>query len=267
MAPLLAAGCCEGGTVKIAVAGGTGAVGRHVTGLVRDYGHEPVILSRSTGFDLLTGVGLPAALEGVDGVIDVVNTTAVSGTASKKFFGTVTETLLDAETDAGVRHHVALSIVNATTVSAGYYAGKSLQEEKVVRGRVPWTLLRATQFHEFAAQTLGRGSRGALAVVPVMRTQPVAAREVAERLLRLVLGSARGRVPDLAGPGEELLIDMVREYARATRSHTRVLQIRLPGRMGSAMRGGALLPSRTAERGTQTFREWLDTEVRARPTG
>ena len=253
--------------MKIAVAGGTGTVGRHVTGLVRDYGHEAVVLGRSTGFDLLTGVGLPAALEGVDGVIDVVNTRTLSGTASKKFFGTVTQTLLDAETDAGVRHHVALSIVNASAVSAGYYAGKSLQEDEVARGRVPWTVLRATQFHEFAAQTLGRSSRGVVALVPVMRTQPIAAREVAEHLLRLVLGSARGRVPDLAGPGEELLVDMVRGYAKATRSHTRVLQIRLPGRMGAAMRGGGLLPSRSAERGTQSFRDWLDSEVRARSAG
>lgn len=248
--------------MKIAVAGGTGTVGRHVTDLVRHYGHDPVVIGRSAGVDLLTGTGLPAALDGVDAVIDVVNTSTLSGKAAKAFFGTTTATLLAAEAAAGVRHHLALSIVNAATVSAGYYAGKALQEEEVRRGAVPWTILRATQFHEFAAQTLTRSSRGVVALVPVMRTQPVAAREVADRLLQLVLGSPRGDVPDLAGPKEELLIDMVRAYARAVRTRTSVIQVRLPGRMGQAMRGGGLLPSRAAERGTVSFQDWLDGEVR-----
>lgn len=248
--------------MHIAVAGGTGTVGRHVTELVRRRGHQAVVLARSTGFDLLTGSGLARALEGVDGVIDVVSIPTLSAKASRRFFGTTTRTLLDAEVDAGVPHHVTLSIVNASRVSAGYYAGKTVQEDSVKRGAVPWTMLRSTQFHEFAAQTLDRASRGILAVVPVMRTQPVAAREVAERLVELALGTPRGHVPDLGGPREEHLIDMVRAYARATRTRTRVVQVRLPGRMGSAMRDGALLPGSTADRGTQSFAQWLDDDVR-----
>ncbi|MGY4858338.1 SDR family oxidoreductase [Cryobacterium sp. AP23] len=250
--------------MKIAVAGGTGTVGRHVADLVRHYGHELVVIGRSAGIDLLTGKGLSAALDGVDSVIDVVNTPTLSAQASKKFFGTTTSTLLGAEADAGVRHHVTLSIVNAATIAAGYYAGKALQEERVKRGAVPWTILRATQFHEFAAQTLGRAPRGIVALVPVMRTQPVAAREVAERLVQLGTGSPAGNVPDLAGPNEELLIDMVRAYARATRARTGVIQIRVPGPMGAAMREGALLPGRDAERARLSFRDWLDRDVRGR---
>ena len=244
--------------MKIAVAGGTGTVGRHVAESLRRHGHEPVVLAKSTGFDLLTDAGLTAVLTGVHGVIDVVSTPTLSGAKSKRFFGTTTATLLKAETEAGVRHHVFLSIVNANRVSAGYYAGKALQEETVTAGSVPWTMLRATQFHEFAGQTLSRGSTGPVAMVPVMRTQPVSAREVAERLVELALGSPRGRVPDLGGPSEELLVDMVRAYARATHARTRVVQVRLPGRMGSAMRDGALLPARGADRGTQTFAEWIE---------
>lgn len=253
--------------MKIAIAGGTGTVGRHVTELVRRHGHEPVVLARSTGFDLLTGDGLAPALEGVDRVIDVVSTPTLSAAASTRFFGSTTDNLLNAEAEAGVRHHVSLSIVNASTVSAGYYAGKARQEERVKRGTVPWTMLRATQFHEFAAQTLGRASRGFLTLVPVMRTQPVAAREVAERLVELALGSPRGHVPDLAGPREEHLVDMVRGYARATRRRTRVVQFRLPGRMGTAMQDGALLPARSAERGAQSFAQWLDGVTPDTPAG
>ncbi|TFC02088.1 3-beta hydroxysteroid dehydrogenase [Cryobacterium adonitolivorans] len=253
--------------MKIAIAGGTGTVGRHVTEMLGRRGHEPVVLARSTGFDLLTGAGLSSALEGVDGVIDVVSTSTLSAAASTRFFGTTTANLLRAEADAGVRHHVSLSIVNASTVGAGYYAGKALQEERVKRGAVPWSMLRATQFHEFAAQTLGGASRGFLTLVPVMRTQPVAAREVAERLVEIAVSTPRGQVPDLGGPREERLVDMVRAYARATRIRTRVVQFKLPGRMGTAMRDGALLPARGTEQGAQSFTQWLDGVAQGTPAG
>jgi uncharacterized protein YbjT (DUF2867 family) len=250
--------------VRIGIAGGTGTVGRHVTDLVRENGHEPVVLARSTGFDLTSAVGLADALDGIDGMIDVLSTPTLSAKKSRKFFGTTTAALLGAEVDAGVRHHVVLSIVNAGKVAAGYYAGKAAQEHSVMRGAVPWSILRVTQFHEFSAQTLARSSKGRLALVPVMRTQPVAAREVADRLVRLVLDGPGGIVPDFAGPREEVLVDMVRAYARATRSRTRILQIRLPGAMGTAMREGGMLPSRAAERGRQSFSEWLEQEERGR---
>ncbi|WP_104162737.1 SDR family oxidoreductase [Cryobacterium sp. N22] len=253
--------------MKIAIAGGTGTVGRHITELLTGHGHEPVVIARSTGFDVLTGAGLSSALEGVDGLIDVLNTSTLSAKASTRFFGTTTAALLKAEAAAGVRHHVALSIVNAHAVSAGYYAGKDGQEEAVKRGAVPWTILRATQFHEFAAQTLGRSTRGVVTMVPVMRTQPVAAREVAQRLVELAVGTPRGHVPDLGGPREERLVDMVRAYARATRTRTRIVQFKLPGRMGTAMRDGTLLPARNAERGIQPFTQWLDGIAHGTPAG
>jgi uncharacterized protein YbjT (DUF2867 family) len=253
--------------VKIAIAGGTGTVGRHVTELVGRRGHESVVLARSTGVDLQSGAGLAGALAGVDVVIDVVSIATLSAAASSRFFGATSTNLLRAEASSGVRHHVSLSIVNASRVSAGYYAGKTVQENIVTAGSVPWTMLRATQFHEFAVQTLQRSSRAGLAVVPVMRTQPVAAREVAERLVELALGSPRGHVPDLGGPREEHLLDMVRAYVRASRRRIRVVQIRLPGRMGTAMRDGSLLPAGKTDRGTQSFAEWLDSDVRATPAG
>jgi uncharacterized protein YbjT (DUF2867 family) len=253
--------------VKIAVAGGTGTVGRYVTELVTRLGHDPVVLTRSSGVDLVAGTGLPAALEGVEVVIDVVNTATLSASASTRFFGATTANLLAEGKRAGVRHHLALSIVNAPRVAAGYYAGKVLQETRIRQGALPFTILRATQFHEFAAQALQRGTVAVAALVPVMRTQPVAAREVAGRLVALALADPRGQAADLAGPREEQLVDMVRAYARATHARRAVLQIRLPGRMGAAMRDGSLLPERGAERGRLGFAEWLDTEVRPAPAG
>ena len=253
--------------MKIAVAGGTGTVGRHVTEQIGRRGHEPVVLARSTGFDLQTGAGLAPALAGVDALVDVVSIATLSATASSRFFGATTANLLRAEASAGVRHHVSLSIVNATRVAAGYYAGKTVQEDTVTAGDVPWTILRATQFHEFAVQTLQRTSRAGLALVPVMRTQPVAAREVAERLVELALGAPHGHVPDLGGPREEQLVEMVRAYVKASRSRTRVVRVRLPGRMGAAMRDGSLLPAANTTHGTLSFAQWLDRDVRAAPAG
>lgn len=245
--------------MRIAVAGGTGTVGRHVVDIVRARGHEPVVLTRSAGVDLVTGDGLAGALAGVDAVIDVSSTQTLSDAESREFFGAVTRNLLDAEAAAGVAHHVALSIVGVDLAPYGYYAGKLLQEQLVEAGPVPWTILRATQFHEFASQVLGRMRFGPFVVVPGMRSQPVAAREVAERLVALATAGPAGRVPDLAGPRVERLADMVRHYAKAAGERASIIQVPVPGAYGRAMRDGTLLPRAGADRGVQTFDEWVAT--------
>ena len=172
---------------RLAVAGGTGLTGRLVTDAARAAGWEPVVLARSTGVDLMTGAGLEAALSGVDAVIDVINVATQRRRTAVEFFGTATTTLLRAEERAGVRHHVTLSIVGIDRVDTGYYAGKLRQEEVVARGEVPWTILRSTQFHEFAGMLLDL-LPGPVAVVPNLLSQPVAAREVARHLVALAGG-------------------------------------------------------------------------------
>lgn len=184
--------------MRVAVAGGTGLVGRHVVEELTAAGQEPVVLSRSHGVDLVTGAGLDAAMADVDAVIDVSNTTTTSGKKAIAFFDSAAHHLLDASERAAVGHYVLLSIVGIDRVGLGYYQGKLRQEDVVKNGRTPWTVLRATQFHEFAEQTLDRVPKP-LAVVPRMRTQPVAAREVAQHLVRLVLAPAQGMAPDHHG--------------------------------------------------------------------
>ena len=241
--------------MRIAIAGGTGTVGTHVVEVARERGHDVIVLSRSTGVDLMTGAGLDAALEGVAVVVDVASTFTQSAATSVDFFTTVTRTLLSAEKRAGVPHHVALSIVGIDGSRYGYYAGKQAQERELSAGSVPFTVLRATQFHEFVTQ--GQIRVGPFALVPTMRTQPVAAREVAERLVDLAEGDARGRVADLAGPREESLPDMARRYLRATGGRARVVALSLPGAGFREMRSGALLPGPDAVRAGQTFEEWI----------
>lgn len=243
--------------MKIAVAGGTGAVGSHVTRVAAARGHEVTVLARATGIDLRTGAGLAARLDAVEVVIDVLSVSTQSAEASVDFFRTTTTTLLDAERAAGTPHHVALSIVGIDRAPEAYYAGKIVQEQLVVAGRVPWTILRATQFHEFAEQMFHRTKVGPLVLAPHARTQPIAAREVAEHLLELATGPAQGRATELAGPREEDLADMVKSYADAVEHRGPVLAVKLPGAQMKGMREGLNLPGANAVLGSQTFAEWV----------
>jgi uncharacterized protein YbjT (DUF2867 family) len=243
--------------MRIAVAGGTGTVGRHVVTAVAAAGHDPVVLSRSAGVDLVSGDGLAARLAGVRAVIDVSSTPSLSTRGAVRFFRAVTANLLAAERAAGIPHHVALSIIGAPAANSGHYAGKAVQEDLVGNSGGGWSLLRTTQFHEFARQSAERGSVAGLCLVPAMRCQPVAAAEVAAELVRVAAGAPRGLAPDLAGPREESLPELVRRYLRAAGSRHPVLRVSLPGPLGRAMRDGSLLPASGARLAGVTFDQWL----------
>jgi len=249
--------------MKLAVAGGTGTVGSHVVDVARSRGHEVVVLSRSEGVDLVTGEGVDSALRDVSAVVDVTSIGTQSAEASIAFFSAVTRTLLASP----VPHLVSLSIVGIDGSEYGYYQGKQAQERELAAAEGGFTLLRATQFHEFAPQIAGQFSFGPLTLAPTMRTQPIAAREVATRLVDLAEGSPQGRVADLAGPREENLAEMIRGYLRVTGRRGPVLQLSLPGAGFVAMRSGSLLPPVGADLGTQTYAEWLATASYQRPSG
>lgn len=250
--------------MKIAIAGGTGTVGRPTVDAVRAAGHEPVVLSRSGGVDLSTGAGLEAALDGVDAVIDTVNISTLSAGSATEFFTAATGNLLAAARRAGVAHVVLLSIVGIDRMPYDYYAGKIAQERVVEASALPWTILRATQFHEFAGQLYERAKVGPLHVAPRARVQPVAAREVGEHLTAIAAGSPQGRARDLAGPREERLDEMVRAFARREGHRGWIPRVSLPGPQMKGMRAGLALPSADAVLGRQTFTEWL---AERRPAG
>lgn len=241
--------------MRIAVAGGTGCVGRLVVEAVEAAGHSAEVLSRSAGVDLTTGGGLSRALDGAECVIDAGNVTTTSRRKAVAFFEAATGNLLRFGKEAGVAHHVVLSIVGVDRVPLGYYAGKLRQEALVEGSGVPYTVLRTTQFHEFAAQMLARG--GPFAPAPRMRCQPVAAREVADELVRLALAGPAGHAPELAGPQQQEMAEMVRRLHRARGGRGIVLPLRLPGAAGRAMATGGLLPTGPGPRGTLTFDAWL----------
>ena len=248
--------------MRLAVAGGTGVVGRHVVRLARGAGHEPVVLSRATGVDLVTGAGLDAALAGCEVVIDVASVTTLREKEAVRFFTAATERLLAAGRGAGVRHHIALSIVGAAQAASGYYAGKAAQERLVMSSGAAWSLLRATQFHEFAVQTAQRGAMLGMQLVPRMLSQPIAAQEVAAVLVEIAGGAPRGLDRELAGPRQERMAELVRAYLQAEGIRRPVLEVRMPGRMGAALAEGGVLPGPEARQGVQSFAEWLDSRAR-----
>lgn len=242
--------------MKIAVAGGTGLVGRFAVTAAEGQGHEVLVLSRRTGIDLTSGEGVMEALTGVDVVIDVTNTAAVSSESARKFFATVTDNLLRAEAATGVKHHVALSIVGIDKIDDGYYAGKLAQEQTIAQGTVPYTIVRATQFHEFATQQMGR-IPGPIALLPRCLMRPVSAREVGRYLLDIAEGEPRRRAQDLVGPRNEVLADLARKQVSFDGVKKLVLEFPLPGIFGRGLASGDLRGGGETLVGETTFDDWL----------
>ena len=259
-------------TTPILVTGGTGTLGRLVVGRLRDAGHGVRVLSRQaheaepgldfvTG-DLATGEGVDAALAGTEVVVHCAG--SPKGDEAKA------QHLVQAAGRARVRHLVYISVVGADRVPMdgaldramfGYFGAKLAAERVVAGSGVPWTTLRATQFHDLlltAAEGMAK-----LPVVPVpsgFRFQPVDADEVAARLVELAEGPPSGLVPDLAGPAVHRMADLVRAYLRARGKHRVLVPVRMPGKAARAFRAGANLPLDGAV-GRRTWEEFLQARL------
>lgn len=242
--------------MRIAVAGGTGTVGRHVVAAARACGHDVIVLSRAGGADVVTGAGVAGALAGADAVIDVTNVSTLSAKAARAFFESGTRHLLRAEEETGAGHHVALSIVGIDDIDASYYAGKLAQERAVAAGRVPYTIARVAQFHEFAGQLLS-AMKGPVAAMPRAPIRPVAAREVGEHLVAVAEAGPVGRATDLVGPRDEQLVDLARRQLAYDGIRKAVIELRFPGAYGKGLASGSLRGVEPRIEGTLTFDDWL----------
>jgi uncharacterized protein YbjT (DUF2867 family) len=243
--------------VRIAVAGATGNIGSLTTAALERDGHQVVRLARSLGVDLRTGEGLDDALSGVAAVIDVTNAPLGDRAETVEYLGSTTRTLLAAEQQAGVGHHVLLSIVGIHGVGDNaHYDGKREQERLVSAGPVPWTILPATQFHDFAAMVASWTEQGGVAAVPPLLVQPIAPADVADVLAEVAVGQAQGRHVDVAGPETQDLVDMARRTHQA-RGRTVKLVPTWSGPFGTSMAGTVLLPGPDARLAPTTFEAWL----------
>lgn len=244
--------------MRIAVAGATGNIGALTVAALERDGHDVVRISRSLGVDLTTGEGLDAALAGVEAVVDTTNSTAADHDEVVAYLGAATRNLLDAGKRAGVRHHVLLSIVGMDRPIAGnaHYAGKREQERLVAEGTVPWTIVPATQFHDFAAMVAGWTERDGVATIAPLLVQPVAPADVADVLAGVAAGAPQGRHADVAGPERHDLVDMARRTFEARGRAVR-LEPTWSGLFGPAMAGDVLLPGEGAHIAPTTFDAWL----------
>ncbi len=228
--------------MRIAVIGGTGVVGHHTVQALRRAGHAAVVVARARGVDVSTGKGLDEALVGVDTVVDVTNLQAPDAEGTRNLFAAVTRNLLAAEQRAKVKHHVVLSIVGVDRIEGNpHYAGKRLQEELVSSGAVPYTIQRATQFHEFAGMVVSWTRQGDVATVPPILVQPVAAADAAAVLAEIATGAPRGRAVDLAGPEPQDLVDMARRTLAARNESIRLIPSWRTGVFGLDAAGEVLL--------------------------
>jgi uncharacterized protein YbjT (DUF2867 family) len=253
------------------VTGGTGTLGRLVVPRLRDAGCKVRVLSRHSHEgeegeyvigDLATGEGIEAAVDGAELIVHLAG--------SNKGDEDKARHLVRAASRAGARHLVYISVVGADRVPVvsgvdramfGYFASKLAAERVVADSGVPWTTLRATQFHDFILMTAQQMARLPLIPLPAgFRFQPVDAGEVAERLVELALGTPAGLVPDLGGPKVYEMRDLLRGYLQARRKHRLLVPVRLPGKAARAHRAGAnLAPERAV--GRRTWEEFLADRV------
>jgi uncharacterized protein YbjT (DUF2867 family) len=249
--------------MEIAIIGGTGLLGRQVSEELSARGHRVRVVSRSAPVyraDLTTGAGLDEAIAGCDAVVDASNNSSKSAAA------TLVEgarRLLAAGQRAGLPHHVCMSVVGCDQIPAGYFRVKAEQERVVAEGAVPWTVVRATQFHEYLAAMLGAGAKYGILPAPRVLVQPVASAEVARAVADVVAGGPRrGRI-EVAGPEAAGLKDLAATWRRATGSHAALVPLPLPGALGRALRGGAATTAHPDVRGVLTFGSWANQALAA----
>lgn len=235
------------------VTGATGTLGRPTVARLLAAGHDVRSLSRRAGpglltGDLLTGAGVPAAVQGVDTVLNLASGRAKDSLGARH--------LVEAARAAGVRHLVHISIVGIDDIPFGYYREKLAVERVIVASGLPYTILRATQFHSFIEGLFTAQRRLPVVLAPSFAVQPIAVDEVADRLVELAGAAPAGRVPDIGGPAARPLPELARVWAGATGRRRPVVPLRLPGRTFRAYAAGhGLVPGPAY--GRETFEEYL----------
>jgi uncharacterized protein YbjT (DUF2867 family) len=244
--------------MKIVVIGGTGLIGSNLVAKLAAHGHDAVPASPGTGVNTLTGEGLTGALAGADLVVDVSNSPSFEDTAVLEFFETSTRNILGAEVAAGVAHHVVLSVVGTERLAeSGYMRAKIAQEKLIRNSSIPYTIVHATQFFEFAARMADEASDGDTVRVPPVLIQPMAADDVAAALCSVVLVAPVNDTIEIAGPQPLRFEDFVRQRLRAAGDQRVVVADPHARYFGARLNERALLPGDSAQLGPTRFDHWL----------
>jgi uncharacterized protein YbjT (DUF2867 family) len=243
--------------MKIVVIGGTGRIGTKTVAVLRQKGHEVVAASAKNGINVITGEGLKEALTGAQVVIDLADSPSFEDKAVLEFFETSGRNLLPAETAAGVRHHVALSIVGIDRTDSGYYRAKVAQEKLVVASGIPYTIIRSTQFLEFLGAIADFNADGKTVRLSPSLLQPIAADDVAAIVADVALVAPRNGIIEIAGPERTPLNEIVARYLKAVGDPREVVRDPEARHFGARTEERSLVPLGEARLGRITIDEWL----------
>jgi len=244
--------------MKIVVIGGSGLIGSKLVNTLRERGHDALAASPSTGVNSITREGLAEAMDGADVVVDVANAPSWEDQAVLDFFETSSRNLLAAEAAAGVRHHVALSIVGSERLPEnGYFRAKVAQENLIKASGIPYTLLRATQFFEFVGGIVQSFAVGEEIRVSPALIQPIASDDVVAALADVVLAAPVNGTVEVAGPEVMPTDDLARRFMRATQDHRKVMPDINARYFGSVLDDRSLTASKDARLGAIRFDDWL----------
>jgi uncharacterized protein YbjT (DUF2867 family) len=253
--------------MKIVVIGGTGLIGSKVVSNLRQKGHQAVAAAPNTGVNTLTGEGLAEALAGAQVVVDLANSPDFADEAVMAFFKTAGHNLLAAEAAAGVRHHVALSVVGTDRLpESGYLRAKLAQEDLIRASGIPHTIVRATQFFEFIGAIAQSATEGETVRLSPAHLQPVAADDVAAVVTKVALSAPINGITELAGPERISLDELVRRYFRAKQDPRKVIPDIHARYFGTELNDKSLTPGDNSQIGAISFDTWLSRSV-AQPAG
>lgn len=250
--------------MKIVVIGGTGLIGSKVVWGLKAQGHEAIAASPNSGVNTITGEGLAEVLAGAGAVVDVANSPSFEADAALDFFRTSGANLLAAEPVAGVAHHVALSVVGTDRLqSSGYFRAKLAQEALIKASPVPWTILRSTQFFPFVEGIIQSGSVGDEVHLSSALVQPVAAEDVVEALIELVLAAPLNDTVEIAGPEVIRMDAFAQKYLTAHEDRRKIVAEPDGLYFGSVIDDGSLTPGPNPRLGNVTLDDWLRSAISA----
>jgi uncharacterized protein YbjT (DUF2867 family) len=249
--------------IKIVVIGGSGLIGTKVVKNLRQRGHEVVAASPSSGVNTLTGEGLAAALNRAEVVVDVSNAPSWEDKAVLDFFETSGRNLLAAEAATSVRHHVALSVVGTDRLLAsGYFRAKMAQEKMIKSSKIPYTIVRATQFFEFVAGIAQSATEGATVRLPSVLMRPIGSDDVAAALADVACGEPINGTVEIAGPEQIRQDELVRQFLSATGDARKVITDVHARYYGIEVNDQSLVPGHNPRLGAMHFAEWLSQSAR-----
>jgi len=244
--------------IKIVVIGGTGLIGKKLVNNLRQRGHAVVAASPSSGVNTLTGEGLTDALKGTQVAVDVSNAPSWEDKAVLEFFETSSRNLLAAEAAAGVKHHVALSVVGTDRlIASGYFRAKLAQEKLIEASQIPYTIVRATQFFEFVGGIAQFATEGATVRLPSVLMQPIVSDDVAAALAEVAISEPIKGMIEIAGPEQIRQDELVRQFLSATGDARKVITDPNARYYGIGVNDQSLVPGDYPRLGSTHFAEWL----------